>query len=236
MQLLKELYWRFRNYLQLRNYRKMHNRAKMIALAKYIASKNIQPKMEYSTGVEKDFGKIRNRANLAKSKGIKNFYFGDSIGDFLRDKLESIDETGNFCHAGDTGRGFQDVINEVFKIVDGENVENVVIGTFGNNALGYQAVGFLIKELQETYAMLRIYCPNAKIIFLGFPPVYDIYANMIAPIVENRMKELDEHACLIDMADFGKGIWPKLKYSSDGVHMSEYGGYMLDQKIMACME
>lgn len=228
---MKNLYYRIRNYLQLRKYRKMHHRAKMIAVFEHIAQMKEKPFERFTDGLPLDKDKISAQADRAKEKKLDTLYFGDSIGAFLKDNLESVDPDGNFCRPGDTGDGFRKVIEQVCKVEDFSNMRNVIIGTFGNNALHYQHINFIKKEILEVYKLARLNFPDAKIIWIGFPPVYDIYANMVAPVVEAYMKGLDENSCIIDLAGFGNGLFPSLQYSSDGIHLSEYGGYRFDQLV-----
>jgi len=225
---MKSIYYKIKNYFQLREYRKMHTAQKFLAIYKYVHTKNIKTSQD-SKSVPKNILRIAKQAIKANDEKIDTLYFGDSVGAFLRHRLKSVPVVGNFYVSGDVGKGFSETMEIAFRQINGWNIKYIVLGTFGNNALQYQNVKAIIHELEDAYAIARLNCPDAKIIFIGYPPVYDVYANMCAPLVEDRMRTLDENSVLIDLNDFG--VLPSLDFSSDGVHLSEYGAYKFDRKI-----
>lgn len=71
--------------------------------------------------------------------------------------------------------------------------------------------------------------PNAKIILGGLPPVYDVYVNTVKIEFTNHLLSLvntDSNSCLVILEKHFAGlfgVFPKIDYSSDGVHFAGKG-------------
>jgi len=239
--IFRRIYAKLMNEYYKRRYKKMHAQARVLAFIKNMTLKGKAPFMSPTREYYNNYESLNEIAEIArKAKGkIDTIYVGDSLGDFTRDKLSAVEPEGNYCRSGDTWRGFKDVLDTVGMILGGKRskIKTVFLGTGGNNALQYQDVRSQNSEMTAAFNAVRKYFPCAKIVFIGFPPIYDVYANLCAPVVEQRMQTLadaDGNASVIYLHDFaGKwGILPTLEMSADGTHFSEYGAYEFDLKLL----
>jgi len=238
---------RIRNWYYRRKFKKLRGMSRLVAIAKFFEQRgkapSNRPTAEYFDN-ETSLAKMQNRAETLKyiyqhpltAENIKTIAFGDSLIAFCKNDLQSIPAICNFARSGDTGRGFADVIKAVGSVLSrnpSAHVENVIIGCFGNNALQFQSPGMIIHEMKVAYDQAHIFFPDSRIIFYAFPPVYELYANLIYADITAEMYKIAGPENVITFDDMRKDfIFPSTKNSSDGTHLSQIGIKKFDRKIM----
>lgn len=235
---------RIRNWYYKRKFRKLHGMSRLVAIAKFFEQRgkvpSNRPTAEYFDN-ETSIVIMQNQAYDLKSfhkndKNIKAIAFGDSLIALCKNDLQSVSSNCNFARSGDTGRGFADIIKAVGSVLSRNpsvHVENVIIGCFGNNALQFQSPGMIIHEMKVAYDQAHIFFPDSRIIFYAFPPVYDLYANLIYADITAEMYKIAGPENVITFDDMRKDfIFPSPKNSSDGTHLSPIGVEKFDRKIM----
>lgn len=174
---------------------------------------------------------------IGKNKGKPlRLAFGDSIAAFAKEYLSEFPAETNCCEPGSSMPHFLIMARAIAKIIGETPVSHVLIGSGGNAALGGQSLEKILSDVDVCLEGVARLFPDAKIIVYGFPPVYDVYATAIAPAVEHIMMQFvgrDNAVFLPLQKHFAGflGLFPRIRYSSDGVHLNEAGIVRFDKLI-----
>lgn len=208
-----------------------HNHARAIEMAIIKAALTLRPKDEPFPPYPEQAGNVsdfKRRARLVATKPPRRFVFSDSFAAFLADDLELVfPKLFNFGQPGNGWPGFA-ATAEALRPYTGE-AEALLVGCGGNGALYGQTINRLLNEQRNGLDRIRAAYPVAKILIYGWPPVYDLYTASIAPIVEADAEiwtKADHNAVFLPLQKHFAGlfgIFPRLAYSSDGVHAGPYG-------------
>jgi hypothetical protein len=163
--------------------------------------------------------------------------FGDSIAAFTRNYLTDFPADTNCAQAGSGFPNFETTAQAIRAAFAKAEVQAVLIGCGGNGGLGGQSLDTIRSEALLCLAKIRELFPRARVIVYGWPPVYDLYAASIAPAVEATLLYwviADGNATFVPLqkhfAGF-LGLFPRIRYSSDGVHLAPEGVRRFDELV-----
>ena len=221
--------YRNRKYIE-----KTHTKMKDISIAKWVSLIDVQPKQgEYplTPNYQSELKKRIDWIDSYKMSGVSNhtLLIGDSLSDFTRKYLTSVDTRFNLALAGQGSSFYDSILRDTFSYLQGVNIDYLIIECFGNELLSYFDVQVVKEHASRTFKLARGLYPNAKIILGGLPPVYDVYVNTVKIEFTNHLLTLvnnDSNSCLVLLEKHFAGtfgIFPKIDYSSDGVHFTGQG-------------
>jgi len=166
--------------------------------------------------------------------------FGDSILAFSAAHLTALDPLFNFAEPGSASLNFVTVAQALAPVLAAQkfNVKNVILGTiWGNAMLGHQDVNQAVIDAKQTFGAIRSLFPSARIIVYSAPRIYDLYANLNRPELDELLKSLvvgDGNAAYVDLtagtAGF-LGILPKAWATNEGIHLSDEMYPIFDDRI-----
>jgi hypothetical protein len=173
-----------------------------------------------------------------KSKSEISINFGDSLTDLSRKQIERVHD-GVFSISGSWAHHMTQMVEDLSSDLSDFKVKNVSIGCLGGNPmLVYQNFDEIVKDSYLCLNTIRKKFPKARIIVYGIPPVYNIYATTHSYEFDLKMLEWvsrDEDSRFISLKNhFGQGwgrLFPKVEYSSDGVHFNPFGGAQFAELI-----
>lgn len=230
--------------LKERETKKLFNLSRAQNIAKWTTIANISPhynsyplRPDYSSFLDKYKHNIE-----SIDRPVDTIAYGDSILDFTRDKLTAIDNKLNFAVAGFGSPNMVKMALDLDDILTKHLIKNqikyVVLGCFGGNPLlSHQDFELVKHEAKSAFLKLRTLYPTAKFIVYGLPPVYDIYATINAPTFELFMIDLaikDGNAIFLPLQKKFAGlfgIFPKIEYSNDTVHLTGSGIIRFDELL-----
>lgn len=234
--------WRNRKEIE-----KAHTTMKEISIAKWFMMTGIQPKKgdypmppNYGTqllnrlGWIEDFKKFM---DMLPERVRHTILIMDSLSDFTRKELTSVDTRLNFAMAGQASSFYDAILRDTQKALEGIDVRNIILGCWGNELLSYFDLEDVKFHVARTINKARSMYPNAKLIIVGLPPVYDIYVNTVKVEFTEHLMNLvnqDSNACLVLLEKHfagAFGVLPKIEYSSDGVHFSGDGIILFDRLL-----
>ena len=208
-----------------------HDRMKNISIIKASIQNGMEPTKNGFPNYMKQtetIDKFINNINHYKSNNDINkptmIGFGDSLLDFTRKDLTILDNDLNFGQAGSGSPNFTTTALTLLPLLKGINISHVLAGCFGGNPLlSYQDIEICKQEATNAFKSLRQMFPNSKLLIYGLPPVYDKYVILHKIEFESHMMELvndDYNSCYISFQKQAGlfGIFPRITYSSDGVH------------------
>jgi hypothetical protein len=190
-----------------------------------------------STDIPKFLLSIQSWRSNHNGAGLR-LCFGDSIAAFTRDYLSQIPPELNCAQPGSGFPNFLATARAVQPALRDASVHMVLVGSGGNAGLGGQALERILEDAELCIRGMRKLFPDARLIVYGWPPIYDLYATAIAPAVEERLKSLvieDGNAVFLPLqkhfAGF-LGLFPRINYSSDGVHLNRAGIIRFNELIV----
>lgn len=230
-----------------KNIEKAHSTMREVSIAKWFMLTGIQPKKgdyplppNYGTqlllrlGWIDDFKKFM---DMLPEKVRHTILIGDSLADFTRKELTSVDTRLNFAMAGQASSFYDAILRDTAKALEGIEVKYVIIECWGNELLSYFDLEDVKFHVARTINKARSMYPNAKLIIAGLPPVYDVYVNTVKVEFTKHLMNLvnqDANATLILLEKHfagAFGLLPKIEYSVDGVHFSGDGIILFDKLL-----
>ena len=239
--MFKKLIILFTAWRNRREIKANHNKMKEVSVVKWLSLTGVQPKSgafpltpTYSSSLSnrldwiKDFIQRRNHGDT--------LLIGDSLSDFTRNDLSSVAPDLNLALAGQGSSFYIAILKDTKDALKEINIKYVIIECFGNEFLNYFALEDVKLHARDTFYLARYMYPNAKIILTGLPPVYDLYTNTVKEEWTDWLKLLvssDPNSCLVllDSLAGAFGIFPKVEYSSDGVHFAGKGILIYDELL-----
>lgn len=161
--------------------------------------------------------------------------FGDSITDLARRFLPDID--GIYSLSGSWSNHVYDMIRALTPVIyqEGIDVGKVSIGTLiGNPLLVYSNYDEALADAIKTLNLCRETFENAQMVVYGIPPVFNLWATEHSIELDLTYQKWCDwnNAKFISLRDhFGSGllkIFPTMKYSSDGIHLSPQAAIKLN--------
>ena len=167
---------------------------------------------------------------------LNTLLIGDSLSDFTRKDLSCVDTKLNLALAGQASSFYNAILKDTKKALEMIHIKYIILDCFGNEFLNYFALEDVKFHARDTFNLVRVLYPDAKIILTGLPPIYDLYTNTIKEEWTNWLTLLvsqDPNSCLVLFNKLGGafGVFPKLEYSSDGVHFSGKGILIYDDLL-----
>jgi len=161
-----------------------------------------------------------------------NINFGDSLTDMSRKQLHLCHD-GIFSISGSWSHHMEMMAEDLKEALKRFRIKNISIGCLGGNPLlVYQNFDIVVNDAIKCLNRVRELYPDSRIIVYGLPPVYNIHVTENTYQFDHILKEWceqDRNARFINLKDhFGKGIgklFPKVEYSSDGVHFNPRGAF-----------
>lgn len=230
-----------------KNIEKAHSTMREVSIAKWFMLTGVQPKKgdyplppNYGTqlllrlGWINDFKKF---ADMLPEKVKHTLLIGDSLSDFARKELTSVDTRLNLAMAGQASSFYDAILRDTAKALEGIEIKYLIIECWGNELLSYFDLEDVKFHVARTINKARSMYPNAKLIIAGLPPVYDVYVNTVKVEFTQHLMNLvnqDSNACLVLLEKHfagAFGIFPKIEFSSDGVHFSGDGIILFDKLL-----
>lgn len=241
---IKILFEAWKNRAEIK---KNHSKMANVSVVKWVTMAGIQPK-------KTDFPlppnlinqvKIRlewireflNLQNLMPESKKHTVMIMDSLGDFTRKDLKSVDSRLNLSLGGTASSFYDAILQQTKTELDKVGVKYLILGCWGNELLSYYDIETVKFHVARTINKARSLYPDAKLIIVGLPPVYDVYVNTVKVEFTNHLINLvsqDANACLVLLEKHFSGafgIFPKIDYSSDGVHFSGEGIILFDKLL-----
>src|SRR6185436_13026648 len=167
---------------------------------------------------------------------------GASIEAFSAAHLTSLDPLVNFAEPGGAGLNMLTLATELVPVLTSVQFEiNFSLeGCFwGNAMLGHQALNSCIEDVKYSFTGIRkALGPKTRRIIYSAPRVYDLYANLNRPVLDQLMIDLviaDGNAVYVDLtagtAGF-LGILPKGWATAEGVHLSDAMFPIFDRRVI----
>lgn len=161
-----------------------------------------------------------------------NINFGDSLTDLSRKQIKLCHD-GIFSISGSWSHHIQMMAEDLKETLNRFIIKNISIGCLGGNPLlVYQNFDSVVNDALKCLNRVRELYPDSRIIVYGLPPVYNIHVTENTYQFDSVLSEWvmrDKDARFINLkAHFGKGfgkLFPKVEYSSDGVHFNPRGGF-----------
>lgn len=230
-----------------KNIEEAHSTMREVSIAKWFMLTGIQPKKgdyplppNYGTqlllrlGWIDDFKKF---ADMLPEKVKHTLLIGDSLSDFARKELTSVDTRLNLAMAGQASSFYDAILRDTAKALEEIEIKYLIIECWGNELLSYFDLEDVKFHVARTINKARSMYPNAKLIIAGLPPVYDVYVNIVKVEFTQHLMNLvnqDSNACLVLLEKHfagSFGIFPKIEFSSDGVHFSGDGIILFDKLL-----
>lgn len=170
-------------------------------------------------------------------KVMDTFLIGDSLSDFPRNDLSSVDTRLNFAKAGEATSYYIRILRDTHKALNGFDLKYLIIECWGNELLAHFHIEDVKQHVKSTLSLAREMYPNVKLIVGALPPVYDIYVNTVKTefkefLIDTVNQDSNATLVLFEKHFSGKfGIFPKVDYSSDGVHFSGKGIILYDDLL-----
>ena len=208
---------------------------KDISIAKWVSLIDVQPKKGEYPLTPNYANELKKRLDwISEYKNVKPFtdrtvLIGDSLSDFTRKELTCVDKRLNLALAGQASSFYDSILKDTFQSLQAVNPEYLIIECFGNELLSYYDIQVVKEHATRTFKLARSLYPNSKIILGGLPPVYDVYVNTVKIEFTNHLLNLvntDSNSCLVILEKHFAGlfgVFPKIDYSSDGVHFAGKG-------------
>lgn len=218
----------FEAYLHRDEFSKAHRLNKTVSLVKYQTLFGKEPNRGMFP-ITCDYDKTRDffLSGIGSApSGSDTILIGDSLSDFTRNQLSCVRPELNFAKAGQGSSYYIRIVQDVAPALVNLDVKHVIIECFGNEFLGYFHVDTIKAHADSVFAVVRGLFPKARIILGGLPPVYDLYTNIHKNEFHQYLLDLvlnDENSVLVLLQkQFAGafGVFPKIEYSSDGVHLA----------------
>lgn len=227
--------------------KKNHAKMSEVSVAKWVALTGAQPKKgdyplppNFSDVLKTRLNWIQEFKQIQKTlpANVRNtILIMDSLADFTREQLTTVDRRLNLSLAGQASSFYEAILHNTKSELEEIFVKNVIIGCWGNELLSYYDIETVKYHVARTINKARSMYPNSKLIIVGLPPVYDVYVNTVKVEFTNHLINLvnqDANACLVLLTKSFSGafgIFPKIDYSSDGVHFSGDGIILFDRLL-----
>jgi hypothetical protein len=167
-----------------------------------------------------------------------NINFGDSLTDLSRTQI-SVCHDGIFSISGSWSHHIQMMAEDMQEALKRFIIKNISVGCLGGNPLlVYENINSVIEDAIKCLNKIRELYPETRIIVYGLPPVYNIHVVSntyeFDSIIYNWTQK-DKNARFINLkSHFGSGfasLFPKVEYSSDGVHFNPKGANIFAELI-----
>jgi len=221
-----------------------HEAMRNVSVAKWLTLTSIQPKTgdfpltpKYRSELEKRLVWIEDYKINKSHESDDTVLVGDSLADFTREQLTTVDTRLNLALAGQASSFYDAILRDTYETLGGLNIQYLIIECWGNELLSYYDIETVKFHVARTINRARLMYPSAKLILVGLPPTYDVYVNTVKIEFTNHLINLvnqDANACLVLLEKHFSGafgIFPKLEYSSDGVHFSGNGILLFDKLL-----
>lgn len=169
--------------------------------------------------------------------GSDTILIGDSLSDFTRNQLSCVRPELNFAKAGQGSSYYIKIAQDIEPALTKLTIKNVILECFGNEFLGYFHIDAIKAHVDIAFSVIRKLFPQAKIILSGLPPVYDLYTNIHKLEFHQYLLDLvlnDENSVLVLLQKKfagAFGIFPRIEYSQDGVHLAGQAIIEYDQLL-----
>lgn len=235
------------SYLKRNEIKKLHDLNKEVSIAKYVSMFGKQPNTG-SYPMPQIYSSIRDKhiknIEIFAKQNLKNqlVIVGDSLSDFTRQYLSSCHTELNLSLAGQASSYYINILNDTFEALKKVDVKYLMIECWGNELLNYYELETVKQHVTETVKIARILYPNVKLILGGLPPVYDLYTNSVKIEFTKHLLDIANNDSNCTLILFEKhfsgmfGVFPKVDYSSDGVHFSGNGIILYDNLINRAKE
>ncbi len=215
--------------------KKSHSKMIELSIAKWVLLTGVQPKtglfplgIHYEEKLKSVFSGIEN-IKITQGKVMDTFLVGDSLSDFTRKFLTTVDDRLNFAKAGEASSYYIQILKDTQRALKGFNIKYLIIECWGNELLAHYSLEDVKAHVTNTLNLARAMYPNVKLIIGSLPPVYDVYVNTVKIEFTQHLIEFVNNDPNSTLVLFEKhfsglfGIFPKIDYSSDGVHFSGKG-------------
>lgn len=237
---LKVLFVAWQNRNTIKN---DHGKMRDVSITKWLALVGVTPRRGeyplgsgYSEKLKTILTGIEN-IKLFPGKVMDTFLVGDSLSDFPRKDLTSVDTRLNFAKAGEGSNYYLKILKDTKKALEGFDIKYLIIECWGNELLAYFDIEDVKLHVKNTLDLARALYPNAKLIVGALPPVYDVYVNIVKVeftqfLIETVNQDSNVTLVLLEKKFSGAfGVFPKTEYSSDGVHFSGKGILLYDELL-----
>lgn len=178
--------------------------------------------------------KIQREIPKAVPADFNTICLGDSIFDIPRSRFLSIKEVANLSQSGAHHYHLGHQIADAYPLLPNRAVQNIVMGTgIGNPLIVGQDYDYSFQKLRKQWDGVRALYPGRRMIIVGLPPTYSVWANLHRPKFELDAfgwVRQDENAVFVSFRRFG-GVLPKIAMSSDTTHLTRAGEVKLDGLI-----
>lgn len=170
-------------------------------------------------------------------KTIRSIAFGDSILDIPKSQYKSVPQHRNFALSGSWAQHMAQMARDLKPYLSGFYVENVIVGCLGGNPLlAGQPIEHVISTSQKALKEISELYPSSKLVVYGLPPVYNLNVAYNSIVFEVAIYQwlAGNHGNFVFIPmqkQFAGllGLFPTIKMSSDGVHLSNAGVVTLDR-------
>lgn len=170
------------------------------------------------------------KKQIKSTMPLDTINFGDSLTAMSNEWMDQLD--GKFAISGSWHRHMDDVAGTLYPLLQDKQVKYVAVGTLGGNPLlVYQDYDRTVEYSLKTLDRMRELFPLAKIIVYGLPPVFNIHATSHTICFDLELIKWvskDGNATFIELKNKFGGLFPKVKWSRDGVHLTPRGAVKLN--------
>lgn len=182
---------------------------------------------------------FRKNIENCKDKEIDAIAYGDSILDIPKNQYTAVKSEMNFALSGSWAYHMKRMAEDLRPTFQKKKkkIKNVISGCYGGNPLlAGQPIQSVVSESIDALKFIHECHPESRFIVYGLPPVYNLNATSNALLFEMAMYEwlIKNHPNFVFIPmqkQFAGalGLFPTIKMSSDGVHLSRRGVVTLDK-------
>lgn len=218
------------------NYKKNHEYAIQLALQAKAVGKLVEGDPGEHPYHAEALAKHKQTLKSFKGKTIDTIAYGDSILDIPRGSYTAVEERFNFAISGSWADHMKQMANDLKSSFSRKpKPKNVIVGCFGNQFLAGQSLEETIKSSVDALSTISSLHKTSRLIVYGIPPVYNLNAAYNAFAFESAIYRwlVENHPNFVFIPMQRKfagflGLFPTIRMSSDGVHLSHRGVVTLD--------